>query len=67
MRCATSTEGMNSCRWEDELGEFHDIQQGEGGEEGDASMPMLLSLGLHEALVAVARQLTADKGIVCFP
>ena len=42
------------CLWEDELGKIHDIQQGEGGEQGDALMPMLFSLGLHEALVSVA-------------
>ena len=27
--------------WEDELGVVHDIQQGDGGEQGDALMPML--------------------------
>ena len=35
----------STCLWEDELGVVHDIQQGEGGEQGDASMPMLFSLG----------------------
>ena len=35
---------------EDELGVVHDIQQGEGGEKGDALMPMLFSLGQHRAL-----------------
>ena len=40
--------------WEDELGVVHDIQQGEGGEQGDALMPMLFRLGQHLALVAIA-------------
>ena len=59
-------DGRRVNLWDDELGEIHDIQQGEGGEEGDAPMPMLLSLGLHEALVAVARQLTADEELFAF-
>ena len=59
--------GRPSCYlWEDKLGEIHDIHQGEGGEQGDALMPMLFSLGLHEALVAVARQLNADEELFAF-
>ena len=63
----SSLYGRPSCYlWEDELGEIHDIQQGEGGEQGDALMPMLFSLGLREALVAVARQPTADEELFAF-
>ena len=39
--------------WEDELGEVHTIRQGEGGEQGDPLMPLLLCLGQHRALVSV--------------
>ena len=52
--------------WEDELGEIHDTQQGEGGEQGDALMPMLFSVGLREALVSVARQLNAVEELFAF-
>ena len=38
--------------WEDEVGDVHDIPQGEGGEQGDPLMPLLFSLAQHVALVA---------------
>ena len=38
-----------------------EIRQGEGGEQGDALMPLLFSLGQHGALKAVARGL--EEGI----
>ena len=41
--------------WENDLGEIHTISQGEGGEQGDAMMPLLYSLGQHRALEDVAR------------
>ena len=41
--------------WEDEMGEVHEIAQGEGGEQGDPLMPLLFSLGQHAALAANAR------------
>ena len=31
--------------WESDSGEIHSICQGEGGEQGDAMMPLLYSLG----------------------
>ena len=31
--------------WDDDAGTTHRIQQGEGGEQGDALMPLLFSLG----------------------
>ena len=33
--------------WDDDDGVTHEIAQGEGGEQGDALMPLLFSLGLH--------------------
>ena len=38
--------------WQDDSGVTHEIHQGEGGEQGDALMPALFSLGQHPALVA---------------
>ena len=52
--------------WEDELGVVHDIQQGEGGEQGDALMPMLFSLGQHRALEAIAEQLQENEKLFAF-
>ena len=43
--------------WEDDHGVVHNIHQAEGGEQGDALMPLLFSLGQHAALVAVQSQL----------
>ena len=39
--------------WDDEVGGTHGIRQGEGGEQGDALMP--LNFGQHGALKTVAR------------
>ena len=39
--------------WEDEFGETFEIQQGEGGEQGDPLMPALFSVGQHPVLVEV--------------
>ena len=43
--------------WEDEVGEVHEIAQGEGGEQGDPLMPLLFSLGQHAALAAANARL----------
>ena len=43
--------------WESDSGEIHSIPQGEGGEQGDAMMPLLYSLGQHGALQDVSRRL----------
>ena len=43
--------------WEDDAGTVHRIPQGEGGEQGDALMPLLFCLGQHRALEAAQRQL----------
>ena len=52
--------------WEDAEGLVHDIDQGEGGEQGDPMMPLLFSLGQHPALCAVQRQLQRDELIFAF-
>ena len=39
--------------WEDENGTVREIQQGEGGEQGDPLMQALFALGQHDALCAV--------------
>ena len=49
--------------WEDNEGIVHDIHQGEGGEQGDASMPLLFSLEQHPALQAVQAQLLPGESV----
>ena len=39
----------SSYLWEDDSGTVHRVRQGEGGEQGDALMPLLFSLGQHRA------------------
>ena len=43
--------------WEDDMGDTHEIIQGEGGEQGDPLMPLLFSLGQHSALLAINAKL----------
>ena len=52
--------------WEFDDGEIHYIPQGEGGEEGDAMMPLLYSLGQHRALQAVAEQMQEGEHLFAF-
>ena len=47
------------CLWND-YGDLCQIEQEIGGEQGDALMPLLFSLGQHQALEAVQRQLFPD-------
>ena len=49
------------CVWEDAVGKVHTISKGEGGEQGDAIMPVLFALGQHEAL-----QRACAKGSICW-
>ena len=51
--------------WEDSLGRVHTITQGEGGEQGDAMMP-LFSLGQHAALERVQRLLREGEVLFAF-
>ena len=52
--------------WEDDEGIVHDIHQGEGGEQGDALMPLLFSLGQHPALQAVQAQLLPGETVFAY-
>ena len=52
--------------WNDSNRDLHQIEQGEGGEQGDALMPLLFSLGQHQALEAVQRQLLLDERLLAF-
>ena len=54
----------------------HQIDQGEGGEQGDPLMPLLFCIGQHPALAAVAKELREgeklfacldDLHIICQP
>ena len=38
------------CVWRGEVGRRHEVQQHEGGEQGDPLMPLLFSLATHNAL-----------------
>ena len=58
------------------MGTVHEVAQGEGGEQGDAIMPLLVALGQHPALEAPNRQLRPgellfayldDTYVVCLP
>ena len=53
--------------WEDDEGITHTIPQGEGGEQGDALMPLLYSLGQHSALEAIHRQLRPPRAFAGIP
>ena len=50
-------ESCGTYIWQDELGETFEIQQGEGGEQGDQLMPALFTVEQHPALVEVQNSL----------
>ena len=52
--------------WEDQVGTIHNIEQGEGGEQGDVLMPLLFSLGQHAALKAVQAELMDGERLFAF-
>ena len=52
--------------WEDDEGTTHKIVQGEGGEQGDAMMPLLFSLGQHPALEEVQAQLIPGEFLFAY-
>ena len=56
----------SSYLWEDSEGVVHEVLQGEGGEQGDALMPALFSLGQHDALVAIQGRLAPDERLMAF-
>ena len=56
-----------SCyKWQDDEGNRHDIEQHEGGEQGDPLMPLLFSLAIHNALAAVKEELEAGEMLFAF-
>ena len=52
--------------WEDDEGVRHHIRQGEGGEQGDPLMPLLFSLGVHNALVAGKSRMAPGEDLLAF-
>ncbi len=52
--------------WEDDEGQAHRIPQGEGGEQGDALMPLLYALGQHGALEAIKSRLLPGERLFAF-
>ena len=56
----------SECLWESDAGEVHNIPQGEGGEQGDAMMPLLFSLGQHGALQDASRTLGHGEHLMAF-
>ena len=56
----------SSYLWEDNAGTVHTIRQGEGGEQGDALMPLLFAVGQHSALDAVQEELQEREVLLAF-
>ena len=56
----------SSYLWSDASGNTRTVQQGEGGEQGDALMPALFALGLHEALRAANEKLSENEWLGAF-
>ena len=52
--------------WEDSCGTVHRIPQGEGGEQGDALMPLLFAVGQHSALEEPSAQLLPGEHLFAF-
>ena len=51
---------------EDQFGLVHSVDQGEGGEQGDALMPLLFALGQRVALEAVQSRLLEGERLFAF-
>ena len=52
--------------WLDDGGEWHEVSQGEGGEQGDPLMPALYSLAQHGALEEARAQLLQGKVLLAY-
>ena len=52
--------------WENENGTVCEIQQGEGGEQGNPLIPALFALGQHDALCAVQESLHPSEILMAF-
>ena len=61
-----SYAGLSSHMWFDEKGERHVVNQAEGGEQGNALMPLLFSIGIQGALEVVAGQLQDGDHVFAF-
>ena len=59
-----TASSKSSCVWADEEGVRRTIEQPEGGEQGDPLMPLLISLGIQNALEEVRRPL--EEGVCLF-
>eukprot|EP00973_Karenia_brevis_P058796 8188317-Karenia_brevis.AAC.1 len=51
----------SSYAWVGDDGEIQFVEQGEGGEQGDPLMPLLFSLGIHDALARARECLKEDE------
>ena len=58
--------GQSVYLWEDEEGAVHEVHQGEGGEQGDALMPALFSLGLAGALREAQSRLQNGELVIAY-
>ena len=56
----------SSYKWVDSEGVRHDIQQHEGGEQGDPLMPLLFSLAIHDALPEIKENLEPGEHLFAF-
>ena len=56
----------SSYLWEDDSGVVHTIQQGEGGEQGDALMPLLFCVGEHAALQEAQARLRPNERLFAY-
>ena len=52
--------------WKVDMGNVHEIAQGEGGEQGDPLMPLLFSLGQHRSLDSISGRLRAGEKIMAY-
>ena len=52
--------------WQDASGQCHEVQQSEGGEQGDPLMPALYAIAQHPALAAVHAQLREGEAVFAF-
>ena len=52
--------------WEDEVGDVHDIPQGEGGDQGDPFMPLFFSLVMHPSEVSIGDLLREGEKLFAF-
>ena len=64
--CACPTGSSSEYLWEDDSCVTRSIPQGEGGEQGDAMMPLFFCLGQHEALQVAQRGLRDGEFLFAF-